>query len=262
MPSVFVSSLVRGFEEYRAAARQAIGRLRWVAIMSEDQPAGDLPPRAALLREVARADAFLLLLGESYGASAVPSPTEEEFQEAERLGKPVFVMVQEGVAREPAQQAFIDRVSSGWPAGRYRGSFSTPEELKTEVVLALRALEAKLAGANGGETAARERVEALIDASERGWGQSPQARLVVLPSGGGHLISAADLNRGATAERLADLVRGAGLAGALAGFEPSVSASGVEIVERNHRFQGEQLRVRVETDGALIVEGPISGEGQ
>jgi hypothetical protein len=63
-------------------------------------------------------------------------------------------------------------------------------------------------------------------------------------------------------EQLAALVRDVGLAGALAGFEPSVTASGAEIVERNDRFHGEQLRVRLETDGALVVEGPISGEGQ
>lgn len=103
---------------------------------------------------------------------------------------------------------------------------------------------------------------AFLDPSSRGHGHSPQARLVIVPTDGARLIASFQLNEGAIADGLAHLVREAGLAGSLAGFSASDSAGGVEITERNDRFAGEQLRVRVEIDGAIVVEGPIGGDGQ
>ena len=262
MSRIFVSSLVRGFEEYRSAARDAVVRARWVPIMSEDQPAGGFAPRTTLLREIGRADALLLLLGGRYGDGPAPSPTEEEFREAERLGMPILVMVQEGVPREAGQQGFIERVSSGWSTGRYRGGFTTPDELKTAVILALTELDRDRAGGEGRRAAARERVIELTGRSTPSYGQAPQLRVVVVPADGGRIIRATDLNEGTLADGLAGLARAAGLVGALAGFEASVSAEGVEIVEGSDRFRGEQLRIRVERDGSLIVDGPIGGDGQ
>lgn len=261
MASVFVSSLIRGFEEYRDAARRAIQRSGWVPVLSEDQPAQDIAPRAALLREVARADAYLLILGASYGTTAVPSPTEEEYREAVRLGKSVLVMVEEGVERETEQQAFLERVSAGWSDGRYRVGFASADALQSEIGFALRALEKEMEGGDG-RGAAVGRVAALLDPSSHHRGQSPSAHLAVVPTGGARLMTSMQLNEGSIAGELAELVRRAGLAGRLAGFSASESADGIEITEHNDRFHGEQLFARLGVDGALLVAGPIGGEGQ
>src|SRR5664280_1552456 len=116
---VFISSVIRGFESERTEAARAVRRYGWVPVMSEDLAAQDRSPRAALLDQVAGSDVYLLILGERYGvAEGGRSPTEEEYDEAVRLGKPVVVLVQRGVSREPAQEAFIARVTSGWGTGR------------------------------------------------------------------------------------------------------------------------------------------------
>lgn len=260
MPSVFVSSQISGFEDYRAAARDAIQRHGWVPVMSEFQPAQDLSPRDTLLAEVARADVYLLLVGSSYGTSSQPSPTEQEYEEAVRHGKPVIVLVQDG-AREPAQQEFIDRVSAGWEDGRYRASFDSPAALGREVAFALGRIEKDMRGDDDGRAAAIERAESLVGASAGPWGSMRGARVVVVPVGVERIISHTRLNDDTLAGQIVTTLRAAGLADPLAGFKGSSSAKGIEVEEKTDRHGGG-LRVSLAVDGALTVEGPVEGDGQ
>lgn len=247
MPSVFVSSLIGGFEDYRAAARDAIQRHGWVPVMSEFQPAQDLSPRDALLAEVTRADVYLLLLGSSYGSSTPPSPTEQEYEEAVRRGKAVIVLVQDG-EREPAQQAFIDRVSAGWDDGRYRASFDSPAALGREVAFALGGIEKGMRGDDGGNAAAIERAQSLIGASAGPWGSMRGARVVIVPVGVERMILHTQLNDDTLAGQIVTILREAGLADPLAGFTASASAKGIEVEEKTDRHGGG-LRVSLAIDG-------------
>lgn len=138
---VFVSSVIRGLEEFRDAAVRAARSLRHEVKRAEDFGASPASPQAACLAGVRWADVVLLILGERYGdpqASGL-SPTHEEYREArERCS--VLALIQDGVERDTAQARFLEEVRD-WVSGHYTASFSTPEEIHDEVVRALHELE-------------------------------------------------------------------------------------------------------------------------
>jgi hypothetical protein len=93
---VFVSSLISGFEPFRAAACSAISTLRHEPVMAETFGARPNSPQVACLRELRESNVVVLILGSRYGApqgSSGIAPTHEEFREA-RDRKPLLVFVQ------------------------------------------------------------------------------------------------------------------------------------------------------------------------
>ena len=134
---VFISSVVAGMEEYRAAAREAAESLGYTVIAAEDFGASPRSPQQVCLAGVRDADAVVLLLGARYGTpqSSGLSPTHEEYHEA-RGRKPVFVFVQTGITREPDEEKFVDE-ASGWEGGQYRQPFDSPASLRATVTRAL-----------------------------------------------------------------------------------------------------------------------------
>lgn len=135
---VFVSSLIRGFEPFREAARSAVTTLRHEPVMAEDFGAQPNSPQIACMRGLRSADLVVLVLGEQYGyvqGTSGVSPTHEEFLEA-RDTKPILAFVQEGVTRDAQQAKFVSDVQ-GWQQGYFRGGFKTPEELKDLVTRAI-----------------------------------------------------------------------------------------------------------------------------
>ena len=134
---VFLSSVIGGVEEFRAAAREAAESLGHTVTAAEDFGASPLSPQQVCLTGVRQADVVVLLLGSRYGAvqSSGLSPTHEEYRAA-RGSKPVLVFVQEGVTPEPGQDTFIKEVSH-WEGVSYRQSFDTPAALRTAVTRAL-----------------------------------------------------------------------------------------------------------------------------
>lgn len=111
--------------------------------MCEDFAARPYSSQQACIREVEDSDVYVLLLGERFGFEAEPgvSVTQQEFRAARDLGKPVLAFVQEGVEMEPAQQAFREEVED-FHQGFFRTAFHTPEQLKDQLIKALRQLEA------------------------------------------------------------------------------------------------------------------------
>jgi hypothetical protein len=149
---VFISSVIGGMEQARAAAAGAVSTLGHHVIRAEDFGASSASPQQVCLAGVRAADAVILLLAERYGqpqASGL-SPTHEEFREA-RDRCPVLVFVQHGLAREPAQQDFVDEVGA-WASGYYRASYASPEELRDAVTRALHQLEPGVARGGADET--------------------------------------------------------------------------------------------------------------
>lgn len=135
---VFISSLIRGFEAYRDAARSAVLTLRHEPVMAEDFGAQPNSPQIACLNGIRSADLVVLVLGEHYGyvqGTSGVSPTHEEFLEA-RDTKPVLVFVEEGINRDAQQSQFVADVQ-GWQKGYFRGGFSSPEELRDLVTRAI-----------------------------------------------------------------------------------------------------------------------------
>lgn len=134
---VFISSVIGGMQEHRAAAREAAENLGHTVIAAEDFGASPSSPQQVCLGGVRESDAVILLLGARYGTAQASgmSPTHEEYRSA-RGTKPVFVFVQSDVTPEPEQEKFIGEVS-GWEDAGYRQSFDTPASLRKAVTRAL-----------------------------------------------------------------------------------------------------------------------------
>ncbi|WP_338104614.1 DUF4062 domain-containing protein [Pseudomonas typographi] len=64
---VFISSVVRGFEELRASARKAVGLLQHQAIMCEDFAARPDSSEVACMTEVDQVDVVIVILGADFG---------------------------------------------------------------------------------------------------------------------------------------------------------------------------------------------------
>lgn len=180
---MFVSSVVGDYEDFRAAAAQAIETLGHQILRSEDFPALIGTPQQACLAAVREADVVVVLLGKRYGAlqESGLSATHEEYREA-REQKPVLVFVEEGVTHETAQRAFIDEVEA-WSTGHVRMGFSTPEDLKAKMTRALHEYELAASAGPVDEQEMLERARAMIP-KRSGFGSSPQLVLVVV--GGPH----------------------------------------------------------------------------
>ena len=170
---VFVSSVVRGYEQYRMAARDAIAALGHVPVLMElTHPSAPQPSREECLREVEDSDAIVLLLGKRYGEpqASDKSPTHEEWEHARSLGKPVLVFVEDVDDRDAAQQDFLDRIGS-WETGTFWNPYRAPMELLAKVVKALTALAARMESipaadlASGLPPPCREQIESLQDSS-------------------------------------------------------------------------------------------------
>ena len=187
---VFISSLIGGYEHYRAAyTREAIETSGHVknGVRAEDFPASAGTPQRACLRPVRESDIVVLLVGGRYGASQPSnlSATHEEYREAKKR-KPVLAFVESGVAREPAQQSFLEEVQA-WATGYYRGAYTSDEELKTAVLRALHDHELATSAGPVDEADLVRRATALLPSRQ---GIDGRERLVVaiargsFPTGG------------------------------------------------------------------------------
>lgn len=265
MKTVFVSSIQRDFTEVREAALKAIESLGMHPLMAETTGASTDSPRRALLDLVRDADIFVLLLGPRYGepGDRGRSPTEDEYDEAVRLGKPVLVLKQ-NVEMEPEQEAFLARTRGSWDAGKLSGSFESASEASLEVVKALRSYEARQAAtADPGLAAqAQERATVLATGDERPntTGSGSKARFVAVPLVGSPLLDALTLEDATLAEEILTAARASGLVSNAMGLSSEVSSEGI-------RFEGkeengwETLRFLVGADGAIVAGGAVGGVG-
>lgn len=137
-PRVFISSVVNNFKHYREAAGAAVEEASGVPLLvNEDFPALDESARNACLDAVASSDAFILIVGPS-GGSVAPSGKlviEEEYEEARRQKIPIFIFLEDTDRDEAA--ASLSKAVSDYVDGRFRKTFSSPEELHSAIVNAL-----------------------------------------------------------------------------------------------------------------------------
>lgn len=162
MQRVFISSVMKGFQPERDAARRAVESLGMKPIMAEDFGAKPLSPQLACLEAVRNSDIYVGVLGARHGfrADSGLSVTEEEFQEARRRGLSVLFFVQD-VVREPEQQQFVQRIQ-GYEQGYFLDSFSSLEQLRTQMTTALHRLVAQPQVTTLDLRGAKARINALI----------------------------------------------------------------------------------------------------
>jgi len=135
---VFVSSVIKGFETYRAAAREAISLVGSEPIMAEDFPAQSRSSEDACLDGVGRSELYLLILGPRYGPQTRSglSATEEEYNEACRLRLPV-VHFRTTEPMDADQDRFLNRVSGSWSDGNLYRRVDSEQQLKNEIIRSL-----------------------------------------------------------------------------------------------------------------------------
>jgi hypothetical protein len=145
--SVFMSSTSRDLRDHRAAVREALLDAGYHPVDMADFGARAEGASTACLDEVAEADLFLGIYAWRYGFVPEGSPisiTEQEFEEARRLGKPCFCFVVDETFDWPVEhkedgpgtdqlQAFKARID----AELVRTTFTNPDNLSRQVLSSL-----------------------------------------------------------------------------------------------------------------------------
>lgn len=137
MKKVFISSVMQGFADERQAAESAVKSLGLVPIMAEQFGAQPLSPRRACLEGVRKSDFFLAILGSRYGdeRDSGKSPCEEEFDEAQQQGLPIFSFIKD-CERDKKQEAFKDRITS-YEQGYFVRLFDSTDKLFRQITESL-----------------------------------------------------------------------------------------------------------------------------
>ena len=207
-------------------------------------------PQRALLDLVARGDVFLLIVGPRYSR-----PTEDEFDEASRLGKPILVLRQNGEL-EPEQASFLERVAAGWSGGRLWGTFDGPGDVSLAAVKALTNVQGKRQDI---APTAQARAEALASAS--GGGRSGSvAHIAFAPLVAAPVLDAVRLDCPGLADTVADLVRRHRLVDHSVGIKTSVTRDGIAVALAGSYANAGPL-VFVGADCAVACEVDVGGSG-
>ncbi|WAH60649.1 DUF4062 domain-containing protein [Pseudomonas silvicola] len=138
---IFISSVVRGYENYRAAAKKAVELLQYTPRMCESFGAQPYSSEIACMAEVQEADVVVLILGADYGfeTPSGESVTQQEYRRARTLNKPVLAFL-ENVEASGKQKAFRQEVSD-YLNGLFRETFSYEGELYDAIIKALHQLK-------------------------------------------------------------------------------------------------------------------------
>lgn len=149
---VFVSSVFRGMLPLRAQVAEAARRAGLEAVLTENFVARPEAVRGVLAGEIASCDTYVGIFDRLRGT--VPASgtdgraiTEEELRLARELGLRclVFLSRDEAGTRDPLLSDFLDRHVSDYETGVWARPWSTPDELRREVVAGLAALRPRLA---------------------------------------------------------------------------------------------------------------------
>jgi hypothetical protein len=264
MDTVFVSSVQSDFGDIREAVARAIEALGVRPLMVERAPAASRSPKGALLELVRSADAMVLIIGARHGypPEGGTSPTEDEFDEAVRAGKPVLVLVQD-VEREVAQDAFLARVRGTWgEEGVLTASFDGAADVGLKAISALTALERQTAAA-AIRPDAEQRASDLARVGQRAGFSSygTTARVALVPLVDAQLIDDVTLNRGGLDDRLILIARDVGLISQRLGVESIVNGSAGIALQAGPPHSADSVSITVDRRGAIVVESNVEGTG-
>lgn len=179
---VFISSVVRDFEVYRAAARKAVGLLQHQAIMCEDFGARPDSSEVACMTEVDQADVVVVILGADFGFQTPTgeSVTQQEFRRARAGGKRVLAFLQD-IPVEGLQEAFRREVSD-YVDGLFRATFSNEHELSDAIVQALNQLNVMRTAVSEMEFVERLQQRQILSHSQwNNWNRNTRIEIAFLP---------------------------------------------------------------------------------
>lgn len=182
---IFISSLITGLESIREAARTAIEELGHQPVMAEQFAASPNSPQVACLQGLRESGLVILILGARYGAKQASglSATHEEYRTA-KGGYPVIAFVEEGVDREPDEQAFVTEVQA-WEGGLFRGGFRSPDQLRGLIIRAIHEWELSKAAGPLNPEDMLARAVALLPPVERRTTYHQSSRKLVMAFAGG-----------------------------------------------------------------------------
>lgn len=255
--AVFISSVVGGFEDVREAAATAVAELGLHPLRSEQLSADPVSSRRALLDRVAEAEYYLLLIGSRYGDAMAGefAPTEDEYNEAVRLSKPILVLVQE-TELEPLQREFLERIRGSWGEGVFYGTFTSAADVGAKVVAALTRQRAVVA--EDAPSAQARALELAAGDQRSGWSQGLGARVAFVPLQQTTLLDAVALEEPTLPNDLIGALRGAGAISQSVGIREEVTAAGIKLLPSQ---QHEQPLATIEADGAITVSGSVAADG-
>lgn len=196
---VFISSVMTGFEAYRAAAAQGVHDAGAKPVMVEDFPSLNVSPRNACLEAIDSCDAVVVVIGVRAGFST-PSGryvVEEEWLHARKRSKPLFVFVQQG-SLEPEAQRIASEISE-YVHGQFRRTFSSPEGLRSEVRSSVNGSVIK-----GGIPVDTSKLQAVLVQKLQG-GYEAHVRLAIQPVRAAELVDPLELDSRAFQDALLQL---------------------------------------------------------
>lgn len=145
--SVFISSTSRDLAEHRTAVRESLLHAGYHPIDMADFMARAEGAKSACLDEVAEADLFVGIYAWRYGfipKGSKTSITQQEFDEARRLGKPCFCFVLDEKYEWPAEYKeegkgaeLLAKFKAKIDAQLVRTTFTTPDSLARKVLSSL-----------------------------------------------------------------------------------------------------------------------------
>ncbi len=155
MSKVFISSVIKGFEEYRQAARESVELMDHTPVMSETFGARPYTSETACIHEVEQSDIYLLILGPNYGFETAngTSVTHAEFRAARAADRPILAFVQQ--CEMDAKQAHFRMEVEAYQGGVFREAFSLATELRDKIVRALRRMDTMSQAISDDEFSAR-----------------------------------------------------------------------------------------------------------
>lgn len=179
MGTVFISSVIGGFEEHRKAVKEAVELMEHKPVMSEYLAARPYSSNVACINEVEQSNIYVLILGSKYGFETDEgiSVTHAEFRAARSANRPILAFVQQ-CEMEPKQDAFKEEVEA-FQGGVFRASFATAQELKDQVIRALRQLETMSQAVS--EEEFKGRIDAVLGDLIDDWKSEPELILAFLP---------------------------------------------------------------------------------
>lgn len=253
---VFISSVVRGFEHFRAAAEDAVETLDMKPIMSEHFGARTYSSEHACLTEVDQCDVYILILGSNYGYEPEPgmSVTQQEFRQAVSKRKPILVFIQQ-TDFDPKQAVFVNEVSD-YKQGYFRAAFSEPQELLKAIIQGLSRMDK--AKSSLPETAFLERISETSN-TRSSWSHSyaPHLEFAFLPQPiGQHVVHGTAQRRDEIFQNFASL----GLAKFKDGYEDWDDRlfTGFKSGDTSWRVFDDGLML-LETDASVPIEGRTPG---
>lgn len=260
-PRVFVSSVMEGFEEMRAAARKGIAAAGGEPILVEDLPAQNRSPRNACLDLVESADLYLVVVGARAGWTAPSGKkvTEEEYEHALRRKKQVVAFLQLGVQREPEAEHLSQRLSD-YVTGHYRRTFSNPTELEAAVTHTIQEFATETPLKRNEPALVDDLLESAASVRDQAW-----IRVAIVPERQDEVIDPLDVESPDLRDKLYELGHSTGVR--LFSYEAGKTHKvGVDTITLHQQLRdssdGEDSAiVGINSTGIIVLEANVTGRG-